>query len=82
VEGVLDCGAVQAHTHDVDIVLKHGRRTTRLQAFFKRHVRLPANSNVDIRGDMLIMRVAGQNKDSVVNMRAGDQRLADYVAQK
>ncbi|KAJ7833896.1 hypothetical protein B0H13DRAFT_1552846, partial [Mycena leptocephala] len=43
VEGVLDCGAVQAHMHDVDIVLKHGRRTTRLRAFFKRHVRLPAN---------------------------------------
>ncbi|KAJ7500681.1 hypothetical protein B0H11DRAFT_1628449, partial [Mycena galericulata] len=43
VESILDGSAIQAHIHDIRVVLKHGRRTTHFRAFFKRHVRLPAN---------------------------------------
>ncbi|KAJ7166521.1 hypothetical protein C8R43DRAFT_1122101 [Mycena crocata] len=82
VESVLDSAAVQPHIHDIRVVFKHGRRTTHFRVFFKRHVRLPANPNVDVQGDLLVMRVAAQNDESVVNMRGGDQRLADYVAHK
>ncbi|KAJ7429422.1 hypothetical protein B0H11DRAFT_1767893, partial [Mycena galericulata] len=82
VESILDGSAIQAHIHDIRVVLKHGRRTTHFRAFFKRHVRLPANPLIGIRGDLLIMHVASQNIDSVVNLRAGDHRLSDYVALK
>ncbi|KAF8143419.1 hypothetical protein K438DRAFT_1505343, partial [Mycena galopus ATCC 62051] len=41
VEDVLDGAAVQAHVHDVFVILKHRGRTARFRLFFKRHVRLP-----------------------------------------
>ncbi|KAJ7207283.1 hypothetical protein B0H12DRAFT_1243168 [Mycena haematopus] len=82
VESVLDGAGVQPHVHDVCIILKHGRRTTHFRAFFKRHVHLPHNTYLNIKGDLLIMRVASANQNSVVNMRPGDQRLADFVARK
>ncbi|KAJ7100531.1 hypothetical protein C8R44DRAFT_888340 [Mycena epipterygia] len=82
VESVLDSAGVQPHVHDIHVVFKHGRRITHFRAFFKRHVNLPANPHVDIRGELLIMRIASHNDNSVVNIRPGDRKLADYVASK
>ncbi|KAJ7655787.1 hypothetical protein DFH06DRAFT_1329224 [Mycena polygramma] len=82
VESILDCGGVQPHVHDIIVVLKHGRRTTRFRVFFKRHVRLPLNPHANLQGDILIMRMASSNPHSVVNLRSGDTRLADFVLRK
>ncbi|KAJ7635922.1 hypothetical protein B0H17DRAFT_1217191 [Mycena rosella] len=79
VESVLDCAAFQPHVHDLYVTVKHGRHTSRFRLFFKRHIRLPDNPNVGIRGDLLIMRVASRNEASVVNMRLSDRKLVDYV---
>ncbi|KAF8144081.1 hypothetical protein K438DRAFT_1783201 [Mycena galopus ATCC 62051] len=82
VEDVLDGAAVQAHVHDVFVILKHRGRTARFRLFFKRHVRLPKSKSAHIRGDLVVMRVGSKNDDSVVNMRAGDRQSADFIVKK
>ncbi|KAJ7039718.1 hypothetical protein C8F04DRAFT_1254546 [Mycena alexandri] len=83
VDSVLDGGILQPHIHDIGIVLRHGRRTSHFRVYFKRHTYLPANGNFhNIKGDVLVMRVASQNPSSVVNLRSGDHRLADFIASK
>ncbi|KAJ7612056.1 hypothetical protein DFH06DRAFT_1147407 [Mycena polygramma] len=82
VEGILDGVPMQPHVHDVVVELKHGRRTTHFRVFFKRHRYLADNVLLDIKGDLVVMRVSATNPGSVVNLRSGDSRLIDYVTKK
>ncbi|KAJ7087577.1 hypothetical protein B0H15DRAFT_781268, partial [Mycena belliarum] len=82
VESIFNHFGLQPYIHDIEVELKHGRRTSIFRAFFKRHVRLPPNPTVAIKGDLLLMRVGSRNENLVVNLRKGDRQLADYIAKQ
>lgn len=83
VDSLFEAHRFQPYTHDIFVSVKHGRATTMFRVFFKRSNRLPNNPNSGIRGDLVIMRVAKNARNSVVNMRgASDNRLADYVLKR
>lgn len=83
VDSLFEAHRFQPYTHDIFVSVKHGRATTMFRVFFKRSNRLSNNPNSGIRGDLVIMRVAKNARNSVVNMRgASDNRLADYVLKR
>nr|GAT50326.1 predicted protein [Mycena chlorophos] len=70
----------QSYIHDFRVQLDHGRNRDLFQIFMKRHVRLQPNGNVaDVFGDLIVMRVSSQDETAVVNARAGDERMMDFV---
>ncbi|KAJ7474685.1 hypothetical protein B0H11DRAFT_2282216 [Mycena galericulata] len=79
VESVMDGLGFQPHVHDITVTLKHGRATSTFRIFFKRHIRLPHNAALDIQGDLVVMRSAHKNPESVVNTRSSDRRLIDLT---
>ncbi|KAJ7605668.1 hypothetical protein DFH06DRAFT_1348520 [Mycena polygramma] len=91
VETVMGQSLVQPRVHDVHAFIFHsgpkgrrpkGRRIcARFRIFFKRHARLPVNSRLGVKGDIVVMRVASHGLSSVVNMRHSDARLADYIVE-
>lgn len=82
VEGLLDYPGIQAHIHDIYVIIRHRRVTSTFRIFFKRHLLLPLNHVLGVQGDVLIMRVASKSRSSVVNMRGSDWRLADFIANR
>lgn len=79
VESVMDGSLLQAHVHDIYVRVPRQPRSILFRVFFKRHAMLPRDSNLNLQGDIVIMRVASRNKQSVVNMRSSDRHLADDV---
>lgn len=76
--------SLQPYVHDVVVYVHHqaadGLSTTsKFQVFFKRHVHLPHNEELDLKGDVVVMRVASRNQLSVVNMRRSDTKIADFI---
>jgi hypothetical protein len=82
VESILEYSQLQPYVHDVLITVRHGSTRSHFRAFLKRHKRLPTNTTLGIQGDLVIMRVASKNLQSVVNMRSSDSKLADFVVKK
>jgi len=74
--------ALQSYVHDILVSCTDNRRKHRFRVFFKRHSSLPVNPNFNIQGDIVIMRVAVNNSDSVVNLRSRDTRLADRLLRR
>ncbi|KAJ7083523.1 hypothetical protein C8R44DRAFT_753382 [Mycena epipterygia] len=86
VESVMNFEGIQAFVHDVHVHVLHRLPTGRFvfsvfRCFYKRHMRLPRNHDLDVQGDVVIMRVASKNFQSVVNMRGSDRQIADFVAE-
>jgi hypothetical protein len=84
VENVMGHHSLQPYVHDVVVYVHHqaadGLSTTsKFQVFFKRHVHLPHNEELDLKGDVVVMRVASRNQLSVVNMRRSDTKIADFI---
>lgn len=77
VESFLDYPVLQPYVHDIYIRVRYNRTTATFRIFFKRHMLLPLNPHLNLQGDILVMRVASQNRHSVVNMRSIDTRLVD-----
>ncbi|KAJ7872873.1 hypothetical protein B0H14DRAFT_3438708 [Mycena olivaceomarginata] len=87
VEGVMNDARIQSYIHDVHFRVCHRlpsgvRAYTTFRCYFKRHARLPRNKRLDVRGDIVVMCAAANNFYNVVGMRAGDDKLADFVAQR
>lgn len=68
----------QPYVHDCDVVF-HGLR---FRLFFQRHKLLPKNSAFNFKGDLVIMRLGKKNPENVVNLRAGDVRLARQIGRR
>ncbi|KAJ7813624.1 hypothetical protein B0H13DRAFT_1555357, partial [Mycena leptocephala] len=84
VETVMGHSSAQPHIHDVVVFVHHqganGRTAiSRFRVFCKRHVRLPYNWRLDLKGDVLVMRVASKSLSSVVNLRRSDAKIADFI---
>ncbi|KAG1786742.1 uncharacterized protein HD556DRAFT_1247896, partial [Suillus plorans] len=82
-ESLLDSATMQPYVHNCFVTLHEGRHTYQFCVCFKRHCRLRANpilSSIDhiFRGDAVVMR-SGTSAGSVVNMRARDNLLTDFV---
>lgn len=77
-EDVIDGGAFQPHTHDIFICIHtSNHRSTLFHVFFKRHMSLSPNDQLGIHGDLVVMRVASTDVDSVVNLRLSDACIID-----
>lgn len=74
----MEGSSLQPHIHDVYVRVSRPRPIL-FRVFFKRHVLLPHNPKLDLRGDVVVMRVASRNRQSVVNLRTSDRRIADAV---
>ncbi|KAK6988826.1 hypothetical protein R3P38DRAFT_2572887 [Favolaschia claudopus] len=72
----------QSHIHDILVNLKHGRFRSRFRIFLKRHIRLPANAVFDVKGDIIVMRVASENSNSLVHLRSSDAPLIRFIMRK
>lgn len=77
----------QPYIHDIVVLVQHrgadGRiALSRFRVFYKRHLRLPNNWRLGLKGDIVIMRVAAKCYSSVVNLRGSDVKLADFVIAK
>ncbi|KAJ7475538.1 hypothetical protein B0H11DRAFT_1917718 [Mycena galericulata] len=77
VESVMDSANIQAFIHDVPVTVLRQLPTGRVilsvfRCYFKRHKRLPHNHALNLKGDVLVMRVAAKNFFSVMNMRGSD----------
>lgn len=79
VESIMGGGRTQAHVHDVVVSVTNGPYRARYRVFFKRHVLLPPNGVLDLRGDVVVMRMGSQDPSSVVNLRSSDSRAIDFV---
>ncbi|KAJ7755282.1 hypothetical protein DFH07DRAFT_773400 [Mycena maculata] len=72
------------HVHDISMIVVHrdanGRfKSSIFRLFFKRHTRLSYNRRLDLKGNILIMRVASRNISSVVNMHRSDAKVGDFI---
>ena len=79
IESVMDFCPLQSHIHDVFVHFVYRGKLTTFRVFFKRHILLPINPRLGIHGDIVVMRVAASNRDSVVNLRPSDFRVADKL---
>jgi hypothetical protein len=68
----------QPYIHDCAI-RHHG---SRFRVYFQRHKWLPMNSTLNIRGDLLILRLGTKNRENVVNLRVGDTKMARRIAKR
>ncbi|KAJ6553680.1 hypothetical protein B0H10DRAFT_1960478 [Mycena sp. CBHHK59/15] len=80
VESNFSDAAHQPWIHDFKIKLQHGKKLSRFHIFMKRGKALDPNACANtIAGDVVIMRAAARDSNSVVNMRSTDSRVADYI---
>jgi hypothetical protein len=79
VEGILDGSLIQSHVHDFFLCINIKNRRTLFRVFFKRHQNLPLNHFLNIQGDLLVMRVASRNHESIVNLRPSDAHALDRI---
>lgn len=82
-ESLLQDATLQPYVHNCQVTVHEGRHTYKFCIFFKRHCRLQRNALLSgvgnhFRGDAVVMRV-GVGPRSVVNMRARDVAVADYM---
>ncbi|KAF7365943.1 hypothetical protein MVEN_00469700 [Mycena venus] len=82
VETVMDHQKLQPFIHDFVLVVKHGSTHSHFRVFLKHHKRLPQNRALGIQGDLLVLRVAAKNPDSVVNIRSSDRKRIDTILKK
>ncbi|KAJ7265272.1 hypothetical protein C8J57DRAFT_1230283 [Mycena rebaudengoi] len=82
VESIMANTTRQPYIHDVFIQVRHGGSVSCFRVFFKRHRHLPTHPVLQIQGDLLLMRMAATNWDSVVNLRASDRHLTDWVVKQ
>lgn len=75
----MDGALIQNYVHDFFLRVVIKRRSTLFRVFVKRHKNLPFNPFLGIQGDVLVMRVASRNRDSLVNLRASDMRILDRL---
>lgn len=68
----------QPYVHNCDVVY----RGSRFRVFFQRHKLLPKNLYLNFNGDLVIMRLGKKNTGHVVNLRAGDSKLARQIAKQ
>ncbi|KAG2108147.1 hypothetical protein BD769DRAFT_1366007 [Suillus cothurnatus] len=85
-ESLLNDASVQPYVHNCFVTLHEGRCIYQFCIFFKRHCHLRINTLLSsgdnvFRGDAAITRV-GTSAGSVVNMRARDNALADFIMYK
>ena len=87
VESVMHFASIQPFVHDLRVHVIHrpvpGARPvfSVFKCFYKRHKRLPLNSDLNVQGDLVIMRVATKNLRSVIDMEESDREVADFVAE-
>jgi len=82
-ETLLQDAVLQPYIHNCQVTIYEGKHTYNYCVFFKWHCRLRTNvllsdTQVEFRGDAVVMRLGVQPR-LVVNMRARDAGLADYV---
>ncbi|KAJ7190013.1 hypothetical protein B0H12DRAFT_1246480 [Mycena haematopus] len=84
VESVMGQSYLQPYVHDVVVLVTHRCSDDRItnswfRIFFKRHVHLSYNWRLDLKGDIMVMRIASKNRQSVVNLRSSDAKIADFI---
>jgi hypothetical protein len=79
-------GAIQPHIHDCIVNVQEGQHTYRYRVFFKRHRRLRFNQSSPLRagrntlrGDIVVMRMGTLHPRPVINMRARDSAISDFM---
>ena len=79
-------GAIQPRIHGCIVDMQEGQHTYRCRVFFKRHRHLRFNSSIPLkagrdtlRGDIIVMRMDTLHPRPVINMRARDSAISDYV---
>ncbi|KAJ6491080.1 hypothetical protein C8R45DRAFT_1096606 [Mycena sanguinolenta] len=85
VESVMNQCVLQPCVHDISVLVLHrpgpanrfGVSTFRL--FLKRHARLLHNRRLDLKGDIVIMRVGSRNRRSYVDLRSTDTKITDFI---
>ncbi|KAI6031057.1 hypothetical protein BKA83DRAFT_4035378, partial [Pisolithus microcarpus] len=82
-ESLLQDAPLQPYIHDCEVIVREGQHTYYYCVFFKRHCRLQTNALLSsmgskFRGDVVVMRI-GTRTRSVVNMRARDVVITDYI---
>lgn len=68
----------QPCVHDCDVIF----RGSRFRLFFQRHKMLPRHPSLNFRGELIIMRLSKTQTTNVVNLRAGDSKLARQIARR
>ena len=81
-KSIMEGATTQSYIHDCLIRMGDRRAGHAFHIFFKRHRFLPHSSCLDVRGDILVMRVGKHNANTVVNMCSRDTVVADFVAEK
>ncbi|KAF8147166.1 hypothetical protein K438DRAFT_1780251 [Mycena galopus ATCC 62051] len=72
--------AHQPWIHDFRIRLEHGQKVSRFRIFLKRGKALAPNAYANnIKGDIVLMRIAAADNASVVNMRRTDFQSATHT---
>lgn len=74
----MDGSHFQPHVHDIYVRVFRPRPIL-FRVFFKRHTMLRYNTKLNLQGDIIVMRVAAHNRQSVVNLRTSDQRIVDAI---
>ncbi|KAJ7809354.1 hypothetical protein B0H13DRAFT_1927942 [Mycena leptocephala] len=86
VESIMGGSRTQPYVHDVrvQVVLTrpNGLVISQFRCFFKRHQLLPYNNALDVRGDVVIMKVDKDFPDLVINMVPSEYAVADFVAEE
>ncbi|KAJ7872874.1 hypothetical protein B0H14DRAFT_2344539, partial [Mycena olivaceomarginata] len=87
VESLMDDAHIQSYIHDIHFHVTHRLPSeavtwSTFRCYFKRHARLPKNRFLNVKGDVVVMRVAVENLFNVEGMRDGDCKLVDFVAEQ
>ncbi|KAF8122255.1 hypothetical protein EV363DRAFT_1183029 [Boletus edulis] len=83
-ESLFQDSSVQPYIHNCEVTVLDRQHVHRFRVFFKRHRYLPWNPSLSdcnhiFRGDVVVMRVGKGPLQAVVNMRARDSEVADYM---
>ncbi|KAJ7056022.1 hypothetical protein C8F01DRAFT_1373037 [Mycena amicta] len=81
IDNILGGYHVQPRVHEISVGVQYhdgrGFHTEHYTAFYKNHNQLPYNLNLDIKGDLAIVRTSERGP---VNLRMCDRRIADFIA--
>ncbi|KAF8147654.1 hypothetical protein K438DRAFT_1989563 [Mycena galopus ATCC 62051] len=71
---------VNPHLHDFDVKLEHGHKTSYFRIFLKRGKRIAANQHtIGLVGEIVIMRLSASDGTTLINSRATDGPVMDFV---
>lgn len=87
VDAVMESAKLQPFIHDTCVSVMHRSPTGRLvwsryRIFYKRHAHLPHNDDLNVKGDIVVMKIMRKRFSKQVNLASADLPVARFAVER